>query len=82
MRTYDHVFYERVHMIIYFTINPDLIRKILVCTKYERYSYKLLMELENKSMSTINKHYINKMTGDILALTEYPAALSSGTSIV
>lgn len=37
----------------------------------ERYSYKLLMELENKSMSTINKHYINKMTGDILALTEY-----------
>jgi hypothetical protein len=37
----------------------------------ERYSYKLLMELENKSISTINKHYINKMTGDILALTEY-----------
>ena len=37
----------------------------------ERYSYKLLMELENKSISTINKHYVNKMTGDILALTEY-----------
>ena len=37
----------------------------------ERFSYKLLMELENKSISTINKHYINKMTGDILALTEY-----------
>ena len=37
----------------------------------ERSSYKLLMELENKSISTINKHYINKMTGDILALTEY-----------
>ena len=37
----------------------------------ERYSYKLLMELENKTISTINKHYINKMTGDILALTEY-----------
>ena len=37
----------------------------------ERYSYKLLMELESKSISTINKHYINKMTGDILALTEY-----------
>ena len=29
------------------------------------------MELENKTISTINKHYINKMTGDILALTEY-----------
>jgi methyl-accepting chemotaxis protein len=37
----------------------------------DRYSYKLLMELESKSISTINKHYINKMTGDILALTEY-----------
>jgi chaperonin GroEL (HSP60 family) len=37
----------------------------------ERYSYQLLMDLENKSISTINKHYINKMTGDILALTEY-----------
>ena len=37
----------------------------------ERYSYKLLMELENKSISTINKHYINKITGDILALSEY-----------
>ena len=37
----------------------------------ERYAYKLLMELENKSISTINKHYINKITGDILALSEY-----------
>ena len=37
----------------------------------ERYSYKLLMDLENKSISTINKHYINKWTGDILALSEY-----------
>ena len=37
----------------------------------ERFSYKLLMELENKSISTINKHYINKITGDILALSEY-----------
>ena len=45
---------------------------ILTSDNYpERYSYKLLMELENKSISTINKHYVNKMTGDILALTEY-----------
>ena len=45
---------------------------ILTSANYpERYSYKLLMELENKSISTINKHYINKITGDILALSEY-----------
>ena len=45
---------------------------ILTSDNYpERYSYKLLMELENKSISTINKHYINKITGDILALSEY-----------
>ena len=37
----------------------------------ERYSYKLLMELESKSSSIIHKHYINKNTGDIVALTEY-----------
>ena len=37
----------------------------------ERYAYKLLMDLENKVIGTINKHYIEKMTGDILALSEY-----------
>ena len=37
----------------------------------ERYSYKLLKELESKSSSIINKHYINKNAGDIVALTEY-----------
>jgi hypothetical protein len=37
----------------------------------ERYAYKLLMELETKSISTIYKHYINKNIGDILALSEY-----------
>ena len=31
----------------------------------ERYSYKLLIELENKSISTINKHYINKVVLDV-----------------
>ena len=36
----------------------------------ERYSYKLLMELENKSISIINKHYINKVVLDVLDRAE------------
>ena len=36
----------------------------------ERYSYKLLIELENKSISTINKHYINKVVLDVLDRAE------------
>jgi len=45
---------------------------ILTNSNYpERYAYKLLMDLENKVIGTINKHYIEKMTGDILALSEY-----------
>ena len=36
----------------------------------ERYSYKLLMELETKSISTINKHYINKVVLDVLDRAE------------
>ena len=36
----------------------------------ERYSYKLLMDLENKSISTINKHYINKIVLDVLDRVE------------
>jgi hypothetical protein len=36
----------------------------------ERYSYKLLMELQDKSISTINKHYINKVVLDVLDRAE------------
>ena len=36
----------------------------------ERYSYKLLDELENKSISTIYKHYINSMIIDVLERAE------------
>jgi len=36
----------------------------------ERYSYKLLMELESKSITTIYKHYINKVILDVLDRAE------------
>ena len=36
----------------------------------ERYSYKLLMELQTKTISTINKHYINKVVLDVLDRVE------------
>ena len=36
----------------------------------ERYSYKLLMELESKSISTINKHYLSKVILDVLDRAE------------
>jgi len=36
----------------------------------ERYSYKLLMELETKSISTINKHYLDKVILDVLDRAE------------
>ena len=36
----------------------------------ERYSYKLLMELESKSISTINKHYLDKVILDVLDRAE------------
>ena len=37
----------------------------------ERYSYKLLMDLESKSITTIYKHYINKVILDVLDRAEY-----------
>ena len=44
---------------------------ILTNTNFpERYSYKLLDELENKSISTIYKHYINSMIIDVLERAE------------
>ena len=36
----------------------------------ERYSYKLLMELQTKTISTINKHYMNKLVIDVLDRAE------------
>ncbi len=36
----------------------------------ERYSYKLLMELETKSITIINKHYLNKVILDVLDRAE------------
>ena len=36
----------------------------------ERYSYKLLMELQTKTISTIYKHYINKVVIDVLDRAE------------
>ena len=44
---------------------------ILTNSNYpERYSYKLLTDLENKSMPIINKHYINKLVLDVLERAE------------
>ena len=44
---------------------------ILINSSYpERYSYELLTELENKSISTINKHYLNKVLLDVLDRAE------------
>ena len=51
----------------------NIVFLVLVYENYpERYCYKLLMDLENKSISTINKHYINYTnTNNNISLEEY-----------